>query len=247
VFIRAIRVPKILVVWLASFALGLIIAACARAVTEVPLDSVPTPARGLTATADVQAGVLNPDLSGPAPAATPLHELGVGQHISSSGSFSQTETEAAGPMACRIERGSCAYGYLAAVSHSAIRFTQEEPPPYGDEDRLVHPAMVEPLIRLADLVTAEWNGEYLLTVTDAYDSLLDHDLAQPDPARKYSLHFEGRSIDLILVPLGLDRLGRMCALAHQAGFDWVHNEGDHCHASVRADSLCSVCSGAQQP
>jgi hypothetical protein len=101
--------------------------------------------------------------------------------------------------------------------------------------------------RLAGLVAAEWGGERQIMVTDAYDSLLEHDLAQNDAARKHSLHFEGRSIDLILLPLGLERLGRLCALAHQAGFAWVHNEGDHCHASVRADSLCSVCSGRREP
>jgi hypothetical protein len=235
-------------VGLFSFASGLAIAACARAVSSAPpVDEAPVAVQS-TATADVQASVLNP--GGAATqlvAATPPYELGVGQHISASGSYSETETQAAGAMLCQIERGSCAFGYLTVFQEASIRFTQEEAPPYGDEDRLMHPAMVQPLVRLAELVSEEWGGQYQLTVTDAYDSLLDHDLAQPDEDRKYSLHFEGRSVDLILVPLGLERMGRLCALAYRAGFDWVHNEGDHCHASMSADSLCNICSGSREP
>ena len=229
---------------------ALALAACRPAAAGQPSPyPFPTVERGMTSTPDVSASVLQPEATaGPEilPAGPP-HELETGQHISASGSYTETETQAAGPMVCRIERDSCAFNQLVRLQAPGLRFVDEESPPYNDEDHLVHPAMVEPLIRLVDLVTAEWNGEYQLTVTDAYDSLLEHDLAQGDLASKYSLHFEGRSIDLILVPLGLERLGRLCALAHQAGFAWVHNEENHCHASVLADSLCYLCSGAQPP
>ena len=105
----------------------------------------------------------------------------------------------------------------------------------------MHPAMLKPLSRLSQMVLAEWNGQYQLRVTDAYDSLLEHDLNQSDPNRKYSLHFEGRAIDLTLWPIDRSRYGRLCALAHCAGFDWVHNEISHCHASINAPSLCLQC------
>jgi len=79
-------------------------------------------------------------------------------------------------------------------------------------------------------------------VTAAYDSQFRHDLAEADPQKRYSLHYEGRSIDLITLPPDRNRNARLCSLALHAGFDWVHNEIDHCHASVRAYSLCTICS-----
>ena len=178
----------------------------------------------------------------PALAACALTTLPPGQHISASGSDTQTEDEAAGYMTCRIERDSCAFGLLIRNLDAHIFFREEEPPPHNDEDRRMHPAMLMPLTRLRDLVAAEWPGEARLVVSDAYDALLEHDLNQTDPNRKYSLHFEGRSIDLLISPYDPARLERLCALAHCAGFDWVHHEYTHCHASIRAMSLCEVCS-----
>jgi hypothetical protein len=102
--------------------------------------------------------------------------------------------------------------------------------------------MLTPLSRLSKLVLAEWDGAVQLRITDAYDSLLEHDLNQTDEDRKYSLHFEGRALDLTTWPVDKNRYGRLCALAHCAGFDWVHHEGTHCHASIRAKSLCLQCS-----
>ena len=106
----------------------------------------------------------------------------------------------------------------------------------------MHPAMLAPLTRLREAVEREWSGRYELMVTDAYDSHGDHDLNQPDMARKYALHFEGRSLDLVTWPVDAARYPRLCALALDAGFDWVHNETDHCHVSIKAKSLCEVCS-----
>lgn len=195
-----------------------------------------------------------PDVSSPAPTptatpeatATPacaIETLAPGAHISAGGSYTETEDQAAGRMVCRIARDSCAFGLLVRNLDTAIYFQEEESPPHNDEDRRMHPAMLMPLSRLRDLVAAEWQGEARLVVSDAYDSLLEHDLNQTNPARKYSLHFEGRSIDLLLSPYDPARMDRLCALAHCAGFDWVHHEYTHCHASVKAMSLCEVCSG----
>ena len=178
----------------------------------------------------------------PMPVICPLPNLVPGQHISASGSYTETETIAAGPMDCRIERDSCAYRHLIGNLDPAMVFKREEEPPYDREDILMHPAMLLPLTRLNELVAAEWDGAVQLRVTDAYDSLLEHDLAQSEESRKYSLHFEGRSIDLTTWPIEPARYGRLCALAQCAGFDWVHHEGYHCHASIRAESPCLRCS-----
>ena len=174
----------------------------------------------------------------------PLLSLPRNQHISSSGSYSMTETEAAGPMVCRIERNSCAYGLLVMDWDPDIGFSTHKPAPLTNEDRQMHPAMVTPLDRLSRLVQQEWRGTENLYVSAAYDSTGEHDLNQPNPALKYSLHFEGRSADLILSPWDPAKLDRLCALAYCAGFDWTQNEGDHCHVSVKAQSLCSFCSGS---
>jgi hypothetical protein len=104
----------------------------------------------------------------------------------------------------------------------------------------MHPAMLDPFNTLVDQVVREWGGQTQIMITEAYDSQLNHDIVQQDANSKYSLHFEGRSLDFIPWPPQEGRLARLCALAHVAGFDWVHNEADHCHASVRAQSLCEL-------
>lgn len=227
--------------------LGLVLglAACGDARARVP-----TPTPEPTAT-PVQASMvlmtrLPTRTPTPLPTATPSGGCSIptmlpGQHLSASGSYTQTETKAAGPMVCHIKRNSCAYYKLVGDLSPAITFKREEEPPFDEEDILIHPAMLGPLTRLSQLVAAEWGGTYWLRVTDAYDSILEHDLAQSDPSLKYSLHFEGRSVDLTTWPVDTSRYGRLCALAHCAGFDWVHHEGDHCHASINAESLCVGC------
>jgi hypothetical protein len=124
---------------------------------------------------------------------------------------------------------------------SRIKYYDEEAAPFNDEDALMHPAMLAPVSRLRQLVDDEWAGAYQLFVTDTYDRLGDHDLAQPVLGRKYSLHFEGLSIDFVTYPVEPARYSRVCALAIAAGFDWVYIEVDHCHVSLRAPTLCNAC------
>ena len=162
-------------------------------------------------------------------------------HVSASCSFEESENSAVGLMVCHIERDTCEFGRLVNVTAAGILFFREEPPPFNDEDSLMHPAMVPPLLRLNELLIKEWGGAVQLMVTDAYDSHGDHDLAQPSLNKKYSQHFEGRSIDLVTWPVDVAKYPRLCALAFAAGYDWVHNEVTHCHASIKADTLCGVC------
>ncbi len=170
-----------------------------------------------------------------------MSAVDVGQHISASGSFTETERSASTPMLCHVERDSCAYSQLVGIVDATIVFKQEEAYPYDTEDILMHPAMLLALSQLNQLVLAEWAGDYRLRVTDAYDSLLEHDPPESEKSRRYSLHYEGRAIDLTTWPVDRSKYGRLCALAHCAGFDWVHNEGTHCHASIKAMSLCVQC------
>ncbi len=144
-------------------------------------------------------------------------------------------------MLCHLERDSCGYNQLVGILDPTIVFKQEETPPYNTEDFLLHPAMLIPLTRLNHLVQTEWNGAYQLRVTDAYDSLLEHDPPESNPATRYSLHYEGRAVDLTTWPVEPGLYGRLCVLAHCAGFDWVHHEGSHCHASLKTSSLCLAC------
>jgi hypothetical protein len=204
-----------------------------------------TPALAATPTANIVVdGLAFTPTPGPSPAPfTWPQELMLGQHLSSSGSYTQTETQAAGPMQCRIERDSCAFQQLVTNLDPAVLFSEGEEAPYGREDRMMHPAMVLPLSNLAGLVAQAWGEGTQVMVTEAYDSLLDHHNFQPNRNLRYSLHFEGRSLDLITWPPDEARNGRLCALALEAGFDWAHNEGDHCHVALNAASLCAICSG----
>lgn len=170
-----------------------------------------------------------------------LPDLITGQHISASGSYTETERSASTPMICHLQRDSCGYYQLVGILDPAIVFKQEEEWPYATEDILMHPAMLTPLSRLNRLVQAEWGSAYQLRVTESYDSLLEHDPPESEPRSRYSLHYEGRAIDLTTWPVDQSLYGRLCALAYCAGFDWVQHEGHHCHASIKAETLCDQC------
>jgi len=165
--------------------------------------------------------------------------LNAGWHIAASGSYTETETAAAGPMLCHIQRGSAAFGQLTSISNSDIIFNSWEDATANADNRLMHLALVKPLTDLQIAVAAEWGDAVQLMVTAAYDSSLqDHDVNQPDLNRRYSLHFEGRALDVVPFPVDNDKLARLCWLAHSVGWSWVHNESDHCHLSQYAPSLC---------
>ena len=226
----------------------LLVLACAR--VRINLAPTPTPTLAPPPTASPT------PLPTPLPTVTPFivtqvrvtpelgclaPDLAVGAHISAGGSYTETQTMAAGAMVCRIERDSCAYQHLVGILDPTIVFKKEELSPFDTEDIVMHPAMLAPLSRLSRLVLAEWDDAFQLRVTDAYDSLLEHDLNQLDTGRKSSLHFEGRAIDLTTWPVDRSRYGRLCTLALCAGFDWVHNEETHCHAALSAESVCTRC------
>jgi hypothetical protein len=231
---------------------GLALAACSAAPSAAPTAALPTvaiyttreAAPALIFTPHVVGATSVPTQANPTVASFTAGVLLAGQHLSANGSYTQTETEAVGPMLCQIRRGSPAFGQLTSVSDPDILFNQWEGPPYDEDNRLMHLALVHPLFTLRDRVKAEWGGEAKLLVTAAYDSTReDHDLAQPNLDRRYSLHFEGRALDLVTLPADEAHLSRLCGLAYAAGFSWVNHESDHCHVSVKAQSLCERYSG----
>ncbi len=233
-------IARLLIKNLAPVLLLLFLVACAS--TQAKTAATPTPSVTPNPTATpIPTHAPTPTATPEPESACPLPVLWSGQHISASGSYTETQTAGAGAMICRIEPDHCAFHHLIGNLDATIVFKREEEPPYDREDILMHPAMIWPLYRLNELVKAEWDGRITLRVTDAYDSLLEHDLGQPDENYKTSLHFEGRAIDLTTWPIDPTLYGRLCALAHCAGFDWVHNEGDHCHAAIEAESLCLRC------
>jgi len=226
--------------WYPALSLCLfVLAACQTA----PVAPAAVPRRA-TPSADVSVVIIGVTAT-PTPLPVEIRTLGAGQHLSGRGSYTDTETLAAGPMLCHIEHGSPAFQHLVLYPAGTVLFSGSEPPPYDREDEMMHPAAVLPLSKLEALVRQEWGSEAQIMVTEAYDSRLAHDIAQSNATLKYSLHFEGRSLDVIPWPPNPERLARLCALAHAAGFDWVHNEGDHCHVSVEAESLCRL--GGQAP
>ena len=90
-----------------------------------------------------------------------------------------------------------------------------------EDDHLMHWSMEEPFRRLVELVVKDGG---LLKVQDAYRAEGIH--------KQFSLHKQGRAIDLTSENMSL---GRLAALTYAAGFDWVLLErggGHHVHASV---------------
>ncbi len=73
--------------------------------------------------------------SAPTPTTIP-QEVALGQHLSASGSYTETEIQAARPMLCQIQRDTCAFQQVVIVRDPNILFSESQPPPYGAQDRI---------------------------------------------------------------------------------------------------------------
>ena len=134
----------------------------------------------------------------------------------------RSETAVIGGIAGRVERGSPEYARLVRCSDAEIVFKDEEG---TGADRMMTPRLRARLGRLARLVEHEWPG-VRLRVTEAWDERGEHG--------DRSLHYEGRAADITTSDADPDKLGRLGALACDAGLDWVYFEDTtHVHVSVQ--------------
>lgn len=134
----------------------------------------------------------------------------------------RSEVAAAGAIRAPIKRGEPAFAGLVESEDPLIVFKDEEG---TGADRLMTPRLRSRLHRLARMVQKQWSG-VSLRVTEAWDDQGEHG--------DKSLHYEGRAADLTTSDRDSKKLGRVAALALDAGFDWVYFENDsHVHVSVR--------------
>lgn len=142
------------------------------------------------------------------------HALRLGQR-----SPDQSEAAAVGQFRGLVPRNSAT---LVRNSNPDIVFKNDEA---NDDDRYMTSRLREKTDALAALVMQEWPG-VKLRVTDAWDEGSGHSAT--------SRHYEGRAVDLTTSPIDRSKLGRLCRLAVEAGYDWVYYENlQHIHASVR--------------
>jgi len=156
----------------------------------------------------------------------------------------QKEIDVSDKMQCAIPRDSCEFGFLAGNLDPALMFLDDEPPPLNDEDHLMHPALLRPLARLRDLVAETLPGNFTLMIVDAYDSTGTATGDGLETINKYGLQYEGRAVEFRTVPVSATLTGALCWLALESKFDYAENRGDKCYASLRAPSLCRICSNA---
>jgi hypothetical protein len=135
----------------------------------------------------------------------------------------QSEATTVGPFLAPIPRNSST---LVRNDNPEIVFANDEG---NDDDRFMTRRLQEKADTLANLVMQEWPG-VKLRVTDAWDEGQGH--------APTSRHYEGRAADMTTFPRDSSKLGRLCSLAVQAGFDWVFFENaQHIHASVIRDEV----------
>jgi hypothetical protein len=136
----------------------------------------------------------------------------------------QSEAATVGRIRKRILRGTPEFTALVRNTNADIVFKDEE---RTGADLLMSPRLKVKLDDLAARVRQEWPG-VKLRVTEAWDENVEHHLA--------SAHYEGRAADLTTSDIDQAKLGRLAALAVDAGLDWVFYENKfHVHVSVKRE------------
>ncbi len=134
----------------------------------------------------------------------------------------KAESQVVAAITGRIERGSPEFARLVRCSGADIVFKDEEG---TGADRMMTPKLRARLEHLARMVVREW-PDVRLRVTEAWDERREHG--------DRSLHYEGRAADITTSDSDPDKLGRLAALAIEAGLDWVlYEDATHVHVSVQ--------------
>ena len=132
------------------------------------------------------------------------------------------EVEVVGAIRDPITRAHPGFKTLVRSENDAIVYKDEE---RTGADRLMSAKLRHKLYLLATKIEREW-PEVRLRITEAWDENGEHG--------NRSVHYEGRAADLTTSDKDSSKLGRVAALAIEAGFDWVYFEdASHVHVSVR--------------
>jgi hypothetical protein len=123
-----------------------------------------------------------------------------------------------------IKRGSPAFTRLGACLDCPFVFKDEE---RNASDRRMTPRLRARLLELSRRVRQTW-PKVELRVTEAWDDRSEHG--------RTSVHYEGRAADITTSDQDPKKLGKLAALAVQAGLDWVYYEdATHVHVSVKRE------------
>lgn len=116
---------------------------------------------------------------------------------------------------------------LSSIAYSAEGYKVEIKFEEGNlSDALVSEKLGDKIVELAQKVEAEWKGQNVyLRVTEAWDTESEHS--------NFSLHYEGRAVDITTSDRDKIKYNRLAGLCIEVGFDWVYNEGNHVHASIK--------------
>jgi hypothetical protein len=121
-----------------------------------------------------------------------------------------------------VRRGTPAFSRLSSCTDCPFVFKDEE---RNASDRRMTPPLRQKLTGLSKRVQETW-PRVELRVTEAWDDRGEHG--------QESVHYEGRAADITTSDQDPKKLGRLAALAVQAGFDWVYYEdATHVHVSVK--------------
>jgi hypothetical protein len=144
-------------------------------------------------------------------------QLSIGERVPN-----RPEAQVVGVADQPVRRGTSAFARLGACDDCPFVFKDEE---RNASDRRMTPRLRQSLLRLSRLVQQTW-PKVELRVTEAWDDRREHGDG--------SVHYEGRAADITTSDQDPKKLGKLAALAVQAGFDWVYYEdATHVHVSVK--------------
>ncbi|MFY8273209.1 hypothetical protein AAEU32_03660 [Pseudoalteromonas sp. SSDWG2] len=131
-----------------------------------------------------------------------------------------SEAQASGAALMSVDQATLADVVNMCGASIAIKFEE------GDcSDAKMTARAKDKIVTLANKVNDQWGGAVKLRITEAWDNNNEHS--------NYSLHYEGRAIDITTDDMDVIKYARLAGLAAEVGFDFVYLEGNHVHVSVK--------------